>query len=61
MIDTAQNLKEYKKRLKKALDNKFLRSAMGTFASAPTKKPRAASFRDVDVRGLAPGDRPGQG
>ena len=24
MIDTAQNLKDYKKRLKKALDNKFL-------------------------------------
>ena len=34
MINTAQNLKEYKKRLKKALENKFLRTAMGTFATA---------------------------
>jgi len=34
MIDTAQNLQEYKKRLRKALDNGFLRSAMGTFAAA---------------------------
>ena len=34
MINTAQDLKEYKKRLKKALDNKFLRTAMGSFATA---------------------------
>ncbi len=51
MIDTAQNLKDYKKRLKKALDNKFLRSAMGTFASA-YKEAQGRIFQGVDVEGL---------
>jgi len=52
MIDTAQNLKEYKKRLKKALDNKFLRSAMGTFATA-YKEAQSRIFQGVDVEGCA--------
>ena len=51
MIDTAQNLKEYKKRLKKALDNKFLRSAMGTFATA-YKEAQGRIFQGVDVESL---------
>ena len=51
MIDTAQNLKDYKKRLKKALDNKFLRSAMGTFAAA-YKETQGRIFQGVDVEGL---------
>ena len=51
MINTAQNLKEYKKRLKKALDNKFLRSAMGTFATA-YKEAQGRLFQGVDVEGL---------
>ncbi len=60
MINTAQNLKEYKKRLKQALDNKFLRAAMGTFATA-YKEAQGRIFEGVDCRVLAPGDRPGQG
>ncbi|MGA9754604.1 MAG: L-lactate dehydrogenase (quinone) large subunit LdhH [Desulfobaccales bacterium] len=51
MIDTAQNLQEYKKRLKQALDNKFLRSAMGTFATA-YKDAQARIFQGVDVEAL---------
>ena len=51
MIDTAQNLKDYKKRLKKALDNKFLRAAMGTFATA-YKEAQGRIFQGVDVEGL---------
>ena len=51
MINTAQNLQEYKKRLRQALDNKFLRSAMGTFATA-YKEAQARIFQGVDVEAL---------
>jgi iron-sulfur cluster protein len=51
MIDTAQNLKDYKKRLKKALKNKFLRSAMGTFATA-YKEAQGRIFEGVDLEGI---------
>ena len=51
MINTAQNLKEYKQRLKKALDNKFLRTAMGTFATA-YKEAQGRLFAGVDVPAL---------
>jgi iron-sulfur cluster protein len=51
MIDTAQNLKDYKKRLKEALNNKFLRSAMGTFATA-YKEAQGRIFEGVDLEGL---------
>ncbi|MEJ2092213.1 MAG: LUD domain-containing protein [Syntrophobacterales bacterium] len=50
MINTAQNLKEYKKRLRKALDNKFLRSAMGSFAAA-YKEAQGNIFQGVDLEG----------
>ncbi len=59
MIDTAQNLKEYKKRLKQALDNKFLRTTLGTLPRA-YKEARPGSSRAMDLPGPAPGDRPGQ-
>jgi L-lactate utilization protein LutB len=51
MINTAQNLKDYKKRLKQALDNKFLRSAMGTFAAA-YKEAQGRLLQGMDVEGL---------
>jgi iron-sulfur cluster protein len=51
MINTAQDLKEYKKRLKKALDNKFLRTAMGTFATA-YKEAQGRLMAGVDAAGL---------
>ena len=51
MINTAQNLKEYKKRLKKALGNEFLRSAMGTFATA-YREAQGRLFAGVDVPAL---------
>ena len=51
MINTAQNLKEYNQRLKKALDNKFLRAAMGTFATA-YKEAQGRLFAGVDVPAL---------
>jgi len=51
MINTAQNLKEYKKRLKKALDNKFLGTTLGNFASA-YKEAQGRIFAGVDVPGL---------
>ncbi|MEJ2672692.1 MAG: LUD domain-containing protein, partial [Deltaproteobacteria bacterium] len=51
MIDTAPNLKEYKKRLKKALHNQFLRSAMGTFAAA-YREAQDRLFQGVDVESL---------
>ncbi len=51
MINTAQDLKEYKKRLKKALDNKFLRTAMGTFATA-YKEAQGRLLAGMDVQGL---------
>ncbi len=51
MINTAQDLKEYKKRLKLALKNQFLRNTLGTFASA-FKETRAKAFAGVDLAGL---------
>ena len=51
MINTAQDLKEYKKRLKKALDNKFLGAAMGTFATA-YKEAQGRLLAGMDVQGL---------
>ena len=51
MINTAQDLKEYKKRLKKALDNQFLGAAMGTFATA-YKEAQGRIMAGVDVVGL---------
>ena len=48
MIDTAQNLKEYKKRLNRALDNKFLRNTLGTFAAA-YKEGRLRALGDLDL------------
>jgi len=51
MINTAQDLKEYKKRLKKALDNKFLGTTLGAFATA-YKEAQGRIFQGVDVAGL---------
>ena len=51
MIDTAQNLKEYKTRLKKALRNQFVRNTLGTFASA-YKEARGRVFEGMDLPGL---------
>ena len=51
MINTAQDLKEYKKRLKRALDNKFLGTTLGNFASA-YKEAQGRIFAGVDVKGL---------
>ncbi len=51
MINTAQDLKEYKKRLKKALNNQFLRTAMGNFAAA-YKEAQGRLLAGVDVPGL---------
>ena len=51
MIDTAQNLKEYKKRLKKALRNQFVRNTLGTFATA-YKEARGRVFEGMDLPGL---------
>jgi len=52
MINTAQDLKEYKKRLKKALENKFLGATLGTFATA-YKEAQGRLFAGVDVQGLS--------
>jgi iron-sulfur cluster protein len=51
MIDTAQDLPAYKKRLKKALDNKFLRQAMAAFAAAYPEG-RARALAGVDFEAL---------
>jgi iron-sulfur cluster protein len=48
MIDTAQNLPEYKERLKKALRNQFVRNTLGTFASA-YKEARGRVFEGMDL------------
>ncbi len=48
MIDTAQNLKEYKKRLRRALDNDFLRTTLGAFAGA-YQEGRARALTGVDL------------
>lgn len=51
MINTAQDLPEYKKRLKRALDNKFLRNAMAAFAAAYPEG-RARALTGVDFEAL---------
>ena len=51
MIDTAQNLKEYKIRLKKALRNQFVRNTLGTFATA-YREARGRVFEGMDLPGL---------
>jgi iron-sulfur cluster protein len=50
MIDTAQNIPDYKKKLKHALNNKFLRQAMAAFATAyPEGRARAFAGLDFEV------------
>jgi iron-sulfur cluster protein len=51
MINTAQDLPEYKKRLRTALDNKFLRNAMAAFAAAYPEG-RARAMAGVDFEAL---------
>ena len=51
MINTAQDLPEYKKRLKRALENKFLRQAMAAFAAAYPEG-RARALTGVDFEAL---------
>jgi iron-sulfur cluster protein len=51
MIDTAQDLPAYKKRLRRALDNKFLRQAMAAFAAAYPEG-RAKALAGVDFEAL---------
>ena len=50
-MQTARNLKAYKKDVKGALDNTFLREAMDKFAVA-YRTSRANAFRDMDVDAL---------
>jgi len=50
-MQTARNLKAYKKDVKGALDNTFLREAMDKFAVA-YRTSRANAFREMDVDGL---------
>ena len=52
MIRTAQDLKAYKKDLKRALGNKFLRATLGTFAGAYPAS-RANAFAGIDFDALA--------
>jgi iron-sulfur cluster protein len=51
MINTAQDLPEYKKRLKRALDNKFLRHTLAAFAAAYPEG-RARALTGVDFEAL---------
>jgi iron-sulfur cluster protein len=51
MIDTAQNLKEYKQRLKKALKNQFIRNTLGSFATA-YKEARGRVFEGMNLPNL---------
>jgi iron-sulfur cluster protein len=51
MIDTAQDLKEYKKRLKNALHNDFLRQTLKNFYEAYPAG-RARALEGLDVQGL---------
>jgi len=51
MIDTAQDLKTYKKRIRKALSNEFLRTALDNFAAA-YKLSRAKAFEGIDLEAL---------
>jgi iron-sulfur cluster protein len=48
MIDTAQDMKTYRKRIKKALANEFLRKALDNFASA-YKISRTKAFEGMDL------------
>ena len=50
-MQTARNLKAYKKDVKGALDNTFLREAMDKFAVA-YRTSRANAFREMDVAAL---------
>ena len=51
MIQTAQDMKTYKDRIKTALGNRFLRKALDNFASA-YKVSRAKAFEGIDLDGL---------
>lgn len=51
MIQTAQDMKTYKDRIKKALGNQFLRKAMDNFATA-YKLSRAKAFEGMDIDAL---------
>ena len=48
MIRTAKDMKTYRKKIKAALKNKFLRKALGNFASA-YKLSRAKAFEGIDL------------
>ncbi|MGA6926350.1 MAG: L-lactate dehydrogenase (quinone) large subunit LdhH [Desulfosarcina sp.] len=50
-MQTARNLKDYKKDVKGALNNRFLREAMDKFAVA-YRTSRVNAFQDMDVQGL---------
>ena len=50
MIDTAQDIPTYKKRLKKALENDFLRNALSAFATAyPQARKKALEGIDFEA------------
>ena len=50
MIDTAQDIPTYKKRLKKALENDFLRNALSAFATAyPQARKKALEGLDFEA------------
>ena len=51
MIQTAQDMKTYKDRIKAALGNQFLRKALDNFASA-YKVSRAKAFEGIDLECL---------
>ena len=51
MIKTARDMKTYKKRVKAALKNRFLRKALDNFASA-YKVSRAKAFEGIDLNAL---------
>jgi iron-sulfur cluster protein len=51
MIQTAQNMKTYKDRIRAALGNQFLRKALDNFASA-YKVSRAKAFEGIDLEAL---------
>ena len=51
MIQTAQDMKTYKDRIKTALGNQFLRKALDNFASA-YKVSRAKAFEGIDLDAL---------
>ena len=51
MIQTAKDMKTYRKKIKAALKNKFLRKALDNFASA-YKVSRAKAFEGIDLDAL---------